>query len=54
MRVIGRAVIANDEYMEEEKFLRSMGIDTHPQTGLNFDKGVDLYIDIRTLQLMTQ
>jgi Heterokaryon incompatibility protein (HET) len=54
MRVIGRAVIANDKYMEEEKFLKPMGIDTHPRTGLNFDKGVDLYIDVRTLQLITQ
>ena len=32
-----------------------MGVDTHPQTGLNFDKGLlDLYIDVRTLQLITQ
>ena len=54
MRVIGRAVIANEEYESSSKFLAPMGLDTHPQTGLNFDKGVDLYIDIRTLQLMTQ
>jgi hypothetical protein len=53
MRIIGRAVVANDEYMEE-KFLRPMGEDKHPETGLNFDRGVDLYIDLRTLQLMTQ
>jgi hypothetical protein len=31
-----------------------MGVDTHPQTGLNFDEGLDLYIDVRTLQLITQ
>jgi hypothetical protein len=54
MRVIGRAVIANEEYESSSKFLVPMGLDTDPQTGLNFDKGVDLYIDIRTLQLMTQ
>lgn len=54
MRIIGRAVIANEEYDSSSKFLVPMGLDTHPQTGLNFDKGVDLYIDIRTLQLMTQ
>lgn len=54
MRVIGRAVIANDEYTEGRKFSRPMGVDTHPQTGLHFEKGVDLYIDVRTLWLMTQ
>jgi hypothetical protein len=35
--------------MEEEKFLRPMGVDTHPKTGLDFDKGVELFVDIRTL-----
>jgi hypothetical protein len=54
MRVIGRAVIANDEYQSSSKFLAPMGLDTHPETGLNFDEGVDLYIDIRTMQLLTQ
>jgi hypothetical protein len=49
-RIVGRAVLANDEYMEEEKFLRPMGVDT----GLNFGKGVELFVDIRTLQLLTQ
>ena len=31
-----------------------MGVDTHPQTGLNFYQGLDLYIDVRTLQLVRQ
>jgi hypothetical protein len=49
-RIVGRAVLANDEYIEEEKFPRPMGVDT----GLNFGKGVELFVDIRTLQLLTQ
>lgn len=53
MGVIGRAVIANEEYESLSEFI-PMGLDTHPQTGLNFEKRVDLYIGIRTLQLMTQ
>ena len=38
MRIIGRAVIANDEYMEE-RLLRPMGVDRHPRPGSNFDNG---------------
>lgn len=54
MRVIGRAVIANDEYQSSSKFLAPVGLDTNSRTGLNFYTGIDLDIDIRTLQLMTQ
>ena len=50
-RIVGRAVLTNNKYMEEEKekFLRPMGVDTHPKAGLEFDKGVELFVDIRTL-----
>jgi hypothetical protein len=48
-RIVGQAVLANNKYMKEEKFLRPMGVDTHPKTGLDFDKGVELFVDIRTL-----
>jgi hypothetical protein len=41
---------ANDGYGGE--ISRPMRVNTHPQTGLNFDKGLDLYIDVRTPQLM--
>lgn len=48
--IIGRAVIANDEYVKDKKFFK-------PGSGFSlsdFEKGIDLYVDIRTLQILTQ
>jgi len=56
-RIIGRAVVANEEYngSDDSKFLAPMGRDTHMVTGLDFNEGgTDVYMDMRTLQLMTQ
>jgi hypothetical protein len=52
MRVIGRVVIANEEHENSSKFLVPVGSHTHPQTGLNFERRVDVCIDIRTLEVM--
>jgi hypothetical protein len=54
IRVIERVVIANDECQSLSKFLAPKGLDTYPETGFNFDERVDLYTNIRTMQLLTQ
>jgi hypothetical protein len=49
IRVIKKAVIANNKYQSSCKFRVAAGLDTNPETGLNFEEGMDLYIDIRTI-----
>jgi hypothetical protein len=62
MRIIGRAVVAKDEYVSGSKFYIPQDLDKIVQrmegqverAGLDFENGVDVYMDIRTLQLMTR
>jgi hypothetical protein len=60
MRIIGRAVIANDEYISGSKFCVPRDLHKNPnnsnieRVALDFENGVDVYMDIRTLQLMTR
>ncbi|KAH7327522.1 heterokaryon incompatibility protein-domain-containing protein [Rhexocercosporidium sp. MPI-PUGE-AT-0058] len=55
VRVIGRAAIANTEYTSSSKFFTPDDWNQDTETGLDFkEKGVEIYMDIPTLQLLTQ
>jgi hypothetical protein len=62
MRIIGRAVIANDEYISGSKFCVPPDLHKNLQrlegqverVGLDSENEVDVYMDIRTLELMTR
>ncbi|PVH79250.1 HET-domain-containing protein [Cadophora sp. DSE1049] len=55
MRIIGRAAIANAEFTPESKFLSPSDWVQDTEKGLDFEKkGIELYMDIPTLQLLTQ
>jgi hypothetical protein len=60
MRIIGRAVVANDEYVSGSKFYVPQDLSLYSsrsefeRAGLDFENGVSVYMDIRTLQLTTQ
>lgn len=51
LRIVGRAVVANDSFIEGSKFHEP----EHHFNGFDVDKdGKEVYMDLRTLQLMTQ
>ncbi|KAH9210536.1 heterokaryon incompatibility protein-domain-containing protein [Leptodontidium sp. 2 PMI_412] len=55
VRIIGRAAIANPEYTPSSKFFTPNDWMQDTETGLDFEKkGIEIYMDIPTLQLLTQ
>ncbi|KAG4444118.1 hypothetical protein IFR05_000347 [Cadophora sp. M221] len=55
VRIIGRAAVANAEWTPSSKFFTPNDWIQDTETGLDFEgKGIEIYMDIPTLQLLTQ
>ena len=55
VRIIGRAAVANAEFVAGSKFYAPGDLVQDLEGGLDFEKkGIELYMDIPTLQLLTQ
>ena len=58
LRIVGRAVVSNEVYIENSKFHVPRHVSKHsvaPKDGFDFaEDGKDIYMDITTLQLLTQ